>query len=48
MKKIFIWCPFIDYVGTTTVSGTPDTMGMVFLIYLALMYLAIIWIPKQN
>jgi hypothetical protein len=39
---------FIDYVGTTTVSGTPDIMGMVFLIYLALMYLAIIWVPKQT
>ena len=39
---------FIDYVGTTTVSGTPDIMGMVFLIYLAIMYLAIIWVPKQT
>jgi hypothetical protein len=39
---------FIEYVGTTTVSGTPDTMGMAFLVYIAIMYIAIIWVPKQS
>ena len=39
---------FIEYVGTTTVSGTPDTMGMAFLVYIAIMYMAIIWVPKQS
>ena len=39
---------FIEYVGTTTVSGTPDTMGIAFLVYLAIMYMAIIWVPKQS
>ena len=39
---------FIEYIGTTTVSGTPDAMGMIFLIYIAIMYMAIIWVPKQS
>ena len=39
---------FIEYVGTTTVTGTPDTMGIAFLVYLAIMYMAIIWVPKQS
>ena len=39
---------FIEYVGTTTVSGTPDAMGIAFLVYLAIMYMAIIWVPKQS
>ena len=39
---------FIDYVGTTSVTGTPDPMGMVFLIGIAIMYMAIIWVPKKD
>lgn len=39
---------FIDYVGTTSVSGSPDPLGMIFLAYIAIMYMAIIWVPKQS
>ena len=39
---------FIDYVGTTSVTGTPDPMGMIFLIGIAIMYMAIIWVPKKD
>ena len=39
---------FIEYVGVTGGVSTPDPLGMVFLIVIALMILTLIWRPKKN
>ena len=39
---------FIDYVGQTETATTPDPIGMLFLIVVALMTLVLIWRPKKD
>ena len=39
---------FIDYVGQTEPATTPDIIGMLFLIVVALMTLVLIWRPKKD
>ena len=39
---------FIEYVGVTGGVSTPDPLGMVFLVVIALMILTLIWRPKKN
>ena len=39
---------FIEYVGVSGPVSTPDLLGMVFLVTVALMILTLIWRPKTN
>ena len=39
---------WIEYVGTTEVTGTPTPLGIAFMVLIAIMYAAIIWVPKQD
>ena len=39
---------FIDFIGTSEVTNTPEPLGILFVVFIAIMYMAIIWMPKQN
>ena len=39
---------FIEYVGTTELTGTPTGLGMAFLAVVTIIILAQIWYPKQD
>ena len=39
---------FIQYVGTTEVTGTPTPLGMTFLAVVTIIILLQIWYPKQD
>ena len=39
---------FINYVGTTDVSTTPNMGGMLLLLVIAIMIAGQIWYPKQK
>ena len=39
---------FIGFIGTSEVTNTPEPLGILFIIIIAIMYLSIIWVPKQN
>ena len=39
---------FIGVIGTSEVTNTPEPLGILFIIFIAIMYLSIIWVPKQN
>tara|TARA_B100001027_G_C16264909_1_gene331451 strand:+ start:365 stop:790 length:426 start_codon:yes stop_codon:yes gene_type:complete len=38
---------FIGVIGTSEVTNTPEPLGILFIIIIAIMYLSIIWVPKQ-
>ena len=39
---------YIDFIGTSGVTNTPEPLGIAFIIFIAIMYLALIWAPKQS
>ena len=38
---------FLDFVGTTESVGMPDTIGLIFLVTVAIMIIGLIWIPRK-
>jgi TRAP-type C4-dicarboxylate transport system permease small subunit len=38
---------FLDFVGTTEPAGMPDTIGLIFLVTVAIMIIGLIWLPRK-
>ena len=38
---------FLDFVGTTESVGMPDTIGLIFLVTVAIMIIGLIWLPRK-
>ena len=38
---------FLDFVGKTEPAGMPDTIGLIFLVTVAIMIIGLIWLPRK-
>ena len=38
---------FLDFVGTTESVGMPNTIGLIFLVTVAIMIIGLIWLPRK-